>query len=73
MIGVVSLLANWLSDPDAPRFVHSPWPFIVLVLLGFAIGIFGHITKIKGFIIFGIALVFLITTVLPFILLGAQD
>lgn len=67
------MLANWLPDLDAPRFVHSPWPFIVLVLLGFLIGIFGHITKSKPMIIFGIALIFIVTTVLPVLLLAGQD
>lgn len=61
------MLANWIPDPS-PEFGSSPWPFIILMLGGFVIGIFGHITKIKGLIALGIGLIFLGTLVLPLLI-----
>lgn len=66
------MLANWLPDPDAPRYLNSPWPFIIAVLLGFAIGIFGHIIKSKPLVALGIAMIFFVTVVLPLVLLQSQ-
>ncbi len=53
---------------ETPTFGTSPWPFIALMLAGFVIGTFGHITKIKGLVAFGIGLLFLGTFVLPLII-----
>ena len=58
------LAQNWIPDPT-PEFGSSPWPFIALLLLGFVIGIFGHITKIKTLQAIGIGMIFLGTAVLP--------
>jgi hypothetical protein len=59
-----------LSDifNETPTFGASPWPFIVLMLAGFLIGIFGHISKTKGLVALGIGLIFLGTFVLPLLL-----
>ena len=61
------MLANWIPDPS-PEFGASPWPFIILMLVGFVIGIFGHIAKLKGLIALGIGLIFMGTLVLPLLL-----
>jgi hypothetical protein len=61
------LLANWIPDPT-PEFGSSPWPFIILMLVGFVVGIAGHITKIKVLIALGIGLIFLGTLVLPLLI-----
>ena len=53
---------------ETPTFGTSPWPFIALMLAGFLIGIFGHITKIKPLVALGIGLIFLGTFVLPLII-----
>jgi hypothetical protein len=53
---------------ETPTFGTSPWPFIALMLAGFVIGIFGHITKLKGLVALGIGLIFLGTFVLPLII-----
>lgn len=58
------LAQNWIPDPT-PEFGSSPWPFIALLLVGFVIGIFGHITKIKVLQAIGIGMIFLGTAVLP--------
>jgi hypothetical protein len=61
------LLANWIPDPS-PEFGASPWPFIALMLAGFVIGIFGHLSRTKALIALGIGLIFLGTLVLPLII-----
>ena len=60
------LAQNWIPDPS-PEFGSSPWPFVILMLVGFVIGIFGHIIKSKPVIATGIGLIFLGTLVLPLI------
>ena len=52
-------------DPD-------PLPFIALVLLGFAIGIGGHVYQSKAAVALGILLIFTATVLLP-LLLNARD
>ena len=61
------MLANWIPDPS-PEFGSSPWPFIVLMLVGFVVGIVGHITKTKALVAIGIGLIFLGTLVLPLLI-----
>jgi hypothetical protein len=53
---------------ETPTFGTSPWPFIALMLAGFVIGTFGHITKLKGLVALGIGLIFLGTFILPLII-----
>lgn len=45
-------------------------PFVVLLAIGFAVGVFGHITKSRTVVAIGIALIFLGTVVLPLLLFG---
>ena len=52
----------------SPDFSTSPWPFIVLFGAGFGIGVLGHLAGSRLLVGFGIALVFLATLVLPFVL-----
>ena len=52
---------------ETPTFGASPWPFIVLMLAGFVIGIFGHISKTRALVALGIGLIFLGTFVIPLI------
>ena len=60
------LLDAFFYNPN-PTFGASPTPFIVLMVAGFVIGVFGHITKIKGLIALGIGMIFLATFLLPLI------
>ena len=46
-------------------FSPSPVPFIVLMALGFVIGVGGHIYKSRPVIATGIGLIFIATLLLP--------
>ena len=63
---MLGLLHAFFYNPN-PTFGASPTPFIVLMVAGFVIGVFGHITKIKGLIALGIGMIFLATFLLPLI------
>jgi hypothetical protein len=58
------LIANWVPNP-APDFGANPTPYIVLMFVGFVIGVFGHLAKSKTLIALGIGFIFLATFVLP--------
>ena len=60
------LLSAFFYDPN-PSFGASPTPFIVLMIAGFVIGVFGHITRTKGLVALGIGMIFLATFLLPLI------
>jgi len=54
------------SGPDqSGDFRVSPSFFLVLLLAGFLVGIFGHIVKSKTLVALGIGLVFSATVALP--------
>jgi hypothetical protein len=46
-------------------FTPSPLPFIVLMAIGFLVGVTGHVYRSTPVIATGIALVFLATLLLP--------
>jgi hypothetical protein len=48
-------------------FELDPVPLIVLMGLGFAVGVAGHLTKTKSLVIIGIGLIFLATFVVPLV------
>ena len=54
-----------LLPPLADLFPHSPGPYIVLMLVGFAIGILGHLSKAKWLIASGVMLIFLGALLFP--------
>ena len=60
------LLHAFFYNPN-PTFGASPTPFVVLMVVGFVIGVVGHITRIKGLIALGIGMIFLATFLLPLI------
>jgi hypothetical protein len=51
-------------DPS-PDFGTDPRPFVALMIVGFAIGIVGHIIRVKTLVALGIGLIFLGTFLLP--------
>ncbi len=57
-------LATFFYDPD-PSFGHDPRSFVAMMLIGFVIGIGGHIFRSKTLVAPGIALIFLATFLLP--------
>jgi hypothetical protein len=63
---VPGLLHAFFYDPN-PTFGASPTPFIVLMIMGFVIGVVGHIVKAKGLVALGIGMVFLATFLLPLV------
>jgi hypothetical protein len=63
---VLGLLHAFFYNPN-PTFGASPTPFVVLMIVGFVIGVIGHITRIKGLIALGIGMIFLATFLLPLI------
>jgi hypothetical protein len=52
----------------ADSFRTSPNPFIVLLLAGFAVGIFGHLYGSRFVVAIGVAIVFTATLVIPLVL-----
>jgi hypothetical protein len=44
---------------------HSATPYIALVLAGFAIGIFGHLSSSRRLVALGVALIFVGALLLP--------
>jgi hypothetical protein len=51
--------------PLADLFPTSPGPYIALMLIGFAIGILGHLSGAKSLVAAGIVLIFLGALLLP--------
>jgi hypothetical protein len=60
------LQAGFFYDPS-PDFGSDPRPFVAMMLAGFAIGIVGHIVRVRGLVALGIGLVFLATFALPLV------
>jgi hypothetical protein len=54
-----------LSFEPNPDLGADPWPFILVMLAGFAIGIVGHVVRARALIVVGIGLIFLATFLLP--------
>jgi hypothetical protein len=54
-----------LLPPLAALFPHSPGPYIALMLAGFAIGILGHLTRLKWLVAAGVILIFLGALLFP--------
>ena len=60
------LLHAFFYNPN-PTFGASPTPFVVLMVVGFVIGVIGHIIRAKGLVALGIGMIFLATFLLPLI------
>jgi hypothetical protein len=54
-----------LTPPLADLFPTSPGPYVALMLIGFAIGILGHLTRVKWLIASGVILIFLGALLFP--------
>jgi hypothetical protein len=46
-------------------FRTSPTPYIALMAIGFAVGVFGHLYGSRWVVAVGVALIFLATVLLP--------
>jgi hypothetical protein len=58
------LHAGFFYDPS-PDFGTDPRPFVAMMLVGFVIGVIGHVTRTKALVALGIGLIFLATFLLP--------
>jgi hypothetical protein len=58
-------LAISLALPLAELLPRSPGPYIALMLIGFAIGILGHLTGSRWLIASGVILIFLGAFIFP--------
>ena len=52
--------------PPFAALPHSIGPYLTLVLVGFGVGILGHLTKIRWLVAVGIALIVVGALLLPF-------
>jgi hypothetical protein len=55
---------GFFYDPS-PDFGTDPRPFVAMMLVGFVIGVVGHVTRTKALVVLGIGLIFLATFLLP--------
>jgi hypothetical protein len=53
--------------PLAALLPHSPTPYIVLMLVGFAVGILGHLTGARWLVAAGVVLIALGALLLPLV------
>lgn len=60
----VALTHAFFYDPS-PEFGSSPTPFVVLFVVGFLVGILGHLGRSRTVTAIGIGMVFLATFLLP--------
>jgi hypothetical protein len=60
------LLSAFFYNPH-PDFGASPTPFVILMVGGFVVAVFGHIVKAKTLVALGIGMVFLATFLLPLV------
>lgn len=51
--------------PSAELLPTSPGPYITLMLIGFAVGILGHLTRTRWLVATGVILIFLGAFMLP--------
>jgi hypothetical protein len=57
-------LPGFFYDPS-PDFGTDPRPFVAMMLVGFVIGVAGHVVRQRALVALGIGLVFLATFLLP--------
>ncbi|HEY5942343.1 MAG TPA: hypothetical protein VIT89_05715 [Solirubrobacterales bacterium] len=56
-----------LAPPLIAFLPHSPTPYITLMLVGFAVGILGHLTRARWLVAAGVILIFLGALLFPFL------
>lgn len=57
-----------LCVPLATLLPHSPGPYMALILIGFAIGLLGHLSGVRLLVAIGVALIFLGALLFPFLI-----
>lgn len=59
MLAMIIAAVLDLAIPLAMLLPHSAGPYVALVLIGFAVGILGHLTAMRWLVAAGIVLIFL--------------
>jgi hypothetical protein len=54
-----------LAPPLIAMLPNTPGPYVALVLVGFAIGVLGHLTRAKWLVAVGVILIFLGALLFP--------
>ena len=54
------------APPLAALLPHSDGPYIALVMIGFVVGVLGHLVRARWLVAAGIALIFLGALLFPF-------
>jgi hypothetical protein len=62
-----------LVTPMADILPRSIGPYLTLMLVGFLVGISGHLTRSRWLVAIGIMLVFLATVVFPLARIASED
>ena len=62
-----------LAPPLAALLPHSAGPYIALILIGFAIGILGHLSSARWLVAAGVILIFLGAFLFPVAVNFTQD
>ena len=64
--------ARIAARPVLAAFSPSPVPFIVLMALGFVVGVTGHVYRSRPLVATGIGLIFIATLLLPLALYASD-
>lgn len=62
-----------LFTPVADLLPRSVGPYVTLMLLGFLIGIGGHLTRSRWLVAIGVMMIFLATVVFPLARIASED
>jgi hypothetical protein len=61
---VPPFLVRFYPDPS-PSWGHDPRTFVAMMVVGFVIGVLGHIVRSRAAVALGVGLIFLGTFLLP--------
>ena len=62
-----------LAVPIADLLPDTIGPYLTLMLVGFAVGIFGHLARSRLIVAIGIMLVFIATLLLPLAVIATEE
>jgi hypothetical protein len=59
--------------PLADILPHSIGPYLSLMVAGFLVGIFGHLSRSRWLVAIGVFMIFLATVIFPLALIATED
>ena len=62
-----------LIAPVAELLPRTIGPYVSLMMLGFVVGIFGHLTRSRWLVAIGVLMIFLATLVFPLARIATED